>query len=339
MINLRTQFHLDSSIKFISCASLLLLFSCTSFAMADNCPAIDCDCDSLEVEIWEKACRSHESTIKKNCQANRGVARDYCAIHGPAATPLPLLTELDDVTVLPRSDIALSNRKIASIYWSIKSDVKVTEVELKEGRYGDAMKVLKSVELNTVTLFDIQRAVALSHASYENEDSAANTWEKFAEDSSDLEKHLSKVLKKWRDFYDAAEDLQEKSAYKLSLIKLYRIQGRLAEQSALAFGYSGKHAKAARSWSSASKNSQDLLEFANLADIDARFKDYFRFQTAARLQRVSYQWQLADEISKANEALQLSSPYENEPEIIKVWLLDEPAPDEQPSVTGSHHLR
>lgn len=312
------------SLKVCLCV-LAYVFAHTAFAQ-DACPAVNCDCASLPNETWQNVCSSHEAAIKKACVANKNIPKDYCGVHGLAATPLPLLTELSDVEVVSRSEISSLNQKVAAMYWSLHADLDLAGEAIKEGKYGRGQEVLKLMDDNIDNLFRVQRQVSTSFIAYEEEGDAENAWEDYSEDSLKMAKDIDRFGVKMLKEHESAEG-KAKKAYRILGVKALRMSGKAYEHAAYAYVQDRQHDDAAKIWKRASEVSKLILESKIASGAEQAHIDYYRFQTAARLHRASLHQLLDGEEKDAKKQLEASKEFMDDPSHVE-GLLVEPEPEE-----------
>lgn len=294
----------------------------------DNCPAVNCDCASLPSEVWQQSCARHETAIKKACADNKGVATDFCAIHGLNATPLPLLTDLTGVEVVSEAEISSLNNKVAAMYWSLHADLDLAGEAIKAKKYGRGQEVLKLMDDNIENLFRVQRQVTTSFIAYEEEGDAENAWEDYSEDSLKMARDIDKFGTKLLKQYDEAQEDKPKRAYGILAVKALRMAGKAYEHAAYAYVQDRQHDDAAKIWKRASEISKIILDHKIATNAEQAHIDYYRYQTATRLHRASlHQW-LDGEEKDAKKELEESKAFMDDPTLVDDMLVEEPEPEE-----------
>lgn len=303
-------------------------------AAQDNCPAVNCDCASLPNEAWQNVCSSHETAIKAACVENKNVPKDYCGVHGLAATPLPLLTEFTDVEVVSRSEISSLNNKVAAMYWSLHADLDLAGEAIKAGKYGRGQEVLKLMDDNIDNLFRVQRQVTTSFIAYEEEGDAEKAWADYSEDSLNMAQNIEKFGKKMLSQHESAEG-KAKKAYRILGVKALRMAGKAYEHTAHAYVQDRQHDEAAKAWKKASAISKVILESKIASKADQAHIDYYRFQTASRLHRASLHRLLDGEEKDAKKDIEASQEFMANPsQVDELFAEPEPEPEEKKESRG-----
>ncbi len=297
-----------------SAISVLLigLLVLTSQSIAEVCPQIHCDCSNLPNENWQKACSAHEAEIKDSCEQNGGQPTAFCSLHGPAAQPLPLAMVLSDVEVVPEDQVIELNRKIAALFWSIRTDSDLLIGQLKKGQLAQGKQIAKLLEVNLDNLFKQQQQATQSLVSYENEWEAIRFWSNYGEDNEKMARDLSKVASELWVQYETLEDAKAKKTYRIVSLKFSRMAGKGFEFSGYAYAQAGKNRKSAKAWERGAKVAKKLMERAQVSGSKESHIQYYRYQVATRLLRASYHWVLGRESEGAKESLEASKEFMND---------------------------
>lgn len=273
------------------------------------CPQINCDCSNLPEASWVSACESHQQLIKKRCAINNNTPTDFCSIHGPAATPLPLTVHLDEVKILPEAEITATHKKAATMYWAAHTDLKTLKIKVGNLQVREALNLLKIMDHNLDGMFAQQRQVTLSWWVYENSDEAVESWSMYAEDS----------LKMAENFYSYAQEISEQlpnmqnpaasSAYRVIAMRLYRLAGKAYEVAGYAYAGAGDHRGAAQAWVKGSTVSRAVMLAKTNSGAELTHINFYQHQAASRLHRASYHWMMASDPEKAKSSLTESQQF------------------------------
>lgn len=289
----------------------------------NQCPKISCDCMKLPVEPWQSICANYEKKIKQACAKNGGEPTTYCALHGPDATPLPLAISVPAVEVIPVEDIAETNRRIASMYWSVRTDVDLALEQVEKGQHVRAQQIIKVVEANIQNLFENQHQVVVSWVSYEEEKNAIKAWRDYSSDTENMAEYIEKrAADLWKRF-EQAEDKTVKKVNRVLSHKLLRLAGEVYEQAAYAYDGGVQYEESAKVWSKAAGLTKLLIEQKQSLGASQQGIEYFRYQAAARLHRASYEWLMEEQMRDAKNSLQESQPYMKEPRSVDPLLAEE----------------
>ena len=281
---------------------LLLLSAATvaSLSHADVCELIDCDCSAIPHESLAASCLAQQSALKTSCGQSKAV-EGYCSVHGPEALPLALAVR-KPAALTGEVDADAENRKIASLYWSLRQDVNFSEDAYKTQSFAAAQNILKIVSRNLDALLDSQhRAVS---AAGNNTDSGKTLWAGYAQDSASLGDHFDKYAGKIASSYNASGQSADQH---IELVrKMHILAGICYELAGYSAGNAGKHGAAALSWKSASDVSSRQLRLGPDASAGGTA---IREQAAARLHRASYHWLMDDSKGDAEALLLLAQEY------------------------------
>lgn len=291
-----------------------------SLGFSQNCPKIQCDCESLPNENWQKACSIHESNIKKSCVRNGDKPTAFCSLHGPAGKPLPFSMSIPDVEVVPENQVAEINRKVAALFWSIRTDSDLLTGRLKKGHLAQAKQIAKLIETNLENLFRQQMQATHSLIAYEDERGASRLWSNYGEDNEKMARGLRKVGSKMWAKYEKLEDKKTKKTYRIISQRFFRMAGEAFELGGYAYGKANKNRKSAKAWESSSEVAKVLVEQTQSIGGKESHIQYYRYQVAARLHRASYHWVLGDEPEDATQSLNASKEYMEEKKLVDELL-------------------
>ncbi len=288
---------------------LILSFSASSAFAAAQCPAINCDCDSLTDQRWVQACKSHETRIKKSCAENSNVPKDYCAVHGPAARPLPLASELREVKANEKLDIAAAEEKVKESLWALKADLQEGVEAYDKKSFQRSVQILQLVDENLESTFYQQRAVAAFYKAASDSKKLKDRWEDYVDGSEEMLEKLDAFGNRLAKGIDTAENAKMMKINSVLAQKVLRMTGKAYEQIAYAHGQAGDHRKSAKVWKKSSEVAVKLSEVEKVAGVKESSVKYTEFMAASRLHRASYHWMLGDDASKSLDGLKDSQQY------------------------------
>jgi len=290
----------------VSTTFLLLVLSLSinlSYA-ENNCAAISCDCAVLPMDSWKSVCKERELKLRARCRTGIKSVPLYCAAHGPAANSLALDLNLSTkIDLVEEEKIPVLSERVASLYWSVHSDLHSVRESLKTRRAASAVNKTTVITLNVENLFVLQQQITRSWVALKRESRATGAWENYASDSLDMADGLLKLGKYWwNESFKAEREfrLNKKNA----ALALILASGRAYEHSAYAFGMASEHDNAARAWKRAAEVSELMIKVKNMGNTDTEEVRRYKYQRAARLYRASYHWIKDDREGEAENSLE-----------------------------------
>lgn len=265
-----------------------LLALLSSYATANPCPKVNCDCANLPIESWRTSCQLHEQNLIQHCVQNNGQPTDFCFLHGPSGFPLPLSTQLKPAPSISEDKIAAEKQRATISYWTIHHDINNVISKIDNDEFAQAQSVLTTLGSKFDQLFAKQRQITNSMETAE----AFAAWRVFSQDTYDEAAKLYEVATHLWDIRQFEDHTQRDKAYRIFSIKILRLASQSFEIAAFSFANAGQHKKAAKVWKSASGASKSLLEYKQILGAPRKHLSYYRKQTAARLLRASYHWQM-----------------------------------------------
>lgn len=297
-------------IKFASSTLILILsFSASGAFAAAQCPAINCDCDSLTDQRWVQACKSHETRIKDACVANSNVPKDYCAVHGPAAKPLPLASDLREVKANQKLDVAAAEEKVKESLWALKADFQEGVEAYDKNSFQRSVQILQLVDENLDSTFYQQRALAAFYKAGADEKKLNARWKAYATSSEEVLEKLEAFGTRLTKSIDTAENAKMMKINSVLAQKVLRMTGKSYEQVAYAYGQANDHRKAAKVWKQSSDVAIQLSQLEKVSGVKETSIKFTEFMAASRLHRASYHWMLGDDPSKSVDELKSSQQY------------------------------
>ncbi|WP_185236244.1 hypothetical protein [Teredinibacter franksiae] len=282
---------------------VLLSIAVLSHAQSSSvCPAVNCDCGSLQNQAWQELCITHETKIKKKCAANSNTPIDFCSVHGPSAKPLPFTLKYTDIQMLPQESIKASDQLIMESYSQIDADLKHIKSRVDNLYFKESIALIKALEGKIEGLFSSQRQVTASWAANDSDGKAVGAWRRYAENTEKLaeaEYAFGKAL--WEQYQKADSNL--KKAYRVVGFKVLRMAGESYEMAGLSYSGGEKNKSAAEAWISGAEVAKSILEAKKESDANASHVDFYQYQAASRLHRAGYHWALANKEKDALEAL------------------------------------
>ncbi len=290
----------------------ILIFS--PLVHAQECEPINCDCDAIPRKKLAALCSMRESQLKSSCLETNKISR-FCSVHGPAASPIAIVTQIPEVD-LSDIDVNAENRKIATLYWSLRQDINYSEDAFKDGDLLRAYKILKITKRNLDNLFVSQHRAGGALAEREKSKKARSAWKNYLSDNESLAKHVNKYARAIvADLNKSAQISQVH--YDLAFLIL-AFAGDVYEHTGFVAARADRHVRAARAWKSASKMSSEQLSLPVEGIASRVVIEDIQEIAAARLHRASYHWLKGDKEDDAEEVLRLSTEF-----VANQKLLDE----------------
>lgn len=268
---------------------------------AEQCPAINCDCDYLPSETWVQACSEYESYIKKECAANFDTPKDYCLLHGVNAAPVALALGIDPSASAKRADKS-ANEYIDAYVRTLESAFAVVDQSLNSGDYSQAMDGLKLMDEASRKQFVLQQTLIWGDAG-----EIKRLWKEYSPLEEKTAARLKLMAERLEKDYNRTTSERSKKVFRVLLVKNLRIQGLMYEHSAFAENWLEKPGESAKLWKNSADTSLRLIELAKesgSAASDIRFNE---IQAAARLQQASLFWQKDNELKTVVENLDKSA--------------------------------
>lgn len=303
-------------------ASLMTLFISLSsvYVAAGTCAKLNCDCDRIPNAPLKMGCNTHERALRESCPDGTKDVRAYCAIHGPEAFPVAI--SLDTAEQPPSLDVDSSNRKIASLYWSVRQDANFSKAAFDKGDYSEATAIITIASRNIASLFKAQLSVVQAWKVENRDKQEQGAWKDYSPDTYDLAKHwlayenkIGSELENSRQVYLNQRDDDKALVKYEALLGLYenvsRLTGELFEQTGFAYGRADRPQSAANAWKQAAELSAELMVVLSQTNINDDKVDELKNITASRLHRATYYWLLdndgKDDEARALEAIEFAS--------------------------------
>ncbi|WP_075188013.1 hypothetical protein [Teredinibacter haidensis] len=287
------------------------------------CPLINCDCSSLPSDSWKQTCRTHEQVIKERCAVNGNTPTDFCSLHGPSASPLPLAMKFSDMEVLAEEGLEDTHKETVALYLAIRSDLSSVKVKLSNLQFKNAVVMVKDIDNNVDSLFSAQRQLTMSWLVYEQEKEAVAGWRTYAEESLAMaEDQFAFGAQLWTQ-YQAADHEGKKKAYKVLALKLMRIAGKSFEVAGYSYAGGDRSKDAAKAWARGAEVSKALMVAKQESGADISHVNFYRYQAASRLHRASYYWAVDQKVEDALAALTLANEISPATELVELLANDD----------------
>lgn len=300
----------------IFCTSLAFIFinllsiSFFSVQAQEVCPLINCDCESIPKPSWQKACINYERVIKLDCVQNQNTPKDYCALHGPEAFPLPLLSTKLEIKPPTNTELADAQRDVDTVYWSINTDIEFIDYNLNQKTLKETFEGLKNLDGNILELLKAQSTVSHIITNQSSKRSAASKkqWKKYAQKNEAIHTSIKALTYKLENSFSLNEIETSKmhKMYHALYVRSLRTAGKAHELSALAYSHAKKHYESSQHWVQASALAQQLLTLEESLQANEKHRQYYQILAASRLQRASYHQLLKKKTVKAEELLDQS---------------------------------
>ncbi len=291
--------------------------------VSEVCPAISCDCTSLPKAEWQATCADHEKQIKKRCAANKNKPMDYCSIHGPMGTPLPLAMRFTNVAVLPEKDVTAAHKSLDGMYASVHADLATMKKKASSLSFKEALQLAKTLDETINRIFETERQVAMSWLVYEQQKDAVGAWRSYAGDSLDMAEQFTEFADEMWQAYGSENHDGAKKAYKILAFKVWRLAGKAHEMSAYSYAGANKSKKAAKAWSLAADISKVVLAAKQSSKAKLSHINFYRFQAASRLHRASYHFSVTGDSEEALKMLSAANDVSPGDELLALIELEE----------------
>jgi hypothetical protein len=265
-----------------------------------SCPAVNCDCNFVAAEKWQKLCKAREDFITKGCIQNAGKPTSYCGLHGPAAFPVATSLQFSQ---RPKIDSKMNFSTLIKMEetqeWSLADDFKVLKEKEKSGNVVDALRIFGLFRKNSQKLFDIQQQVVLGYTEKNKESSAVKFARKFSEPTIALAKELNAYSDElWQTTFSLKSG-NRKKAYKTLAFKISREAAAIYERGADLHASGTQYREAADTWQKAAEISKKLLKWEESTSNKLKYIAHYQNQSSARINRATLYWLLSDQTSKA----------------------------------------
>lgn len=273
---------------------------------SDLCPKIDCDCSALPQPAWQDTCQAHEYTIKRNCVKNNNTPRDFCALHGPRAKPLPLVAEYPEVKVIQEEDIKNRYEKSMSFYDTLHKEMDAIKRKVSALDFKGALQVINLLDSHQEKLFFEERVLTASWFVYGQHNDASSAWKDYGKRSVPLAEEIFVYGNELWAKYQAETDANKQKAYRVLAFKMLRLAGKEYEMAGHAYGGANRNKDAAAAWLQGAEVSKALLSAKRESKADVSHITFYQYQAASRLHRASYYFGIDQRKSDALEALTIA---------------------------------
>lgn len=293
--------------RFSSLSSIFYVFSflslyISSLAVANVCPAVNCDCSSLPSENWQMACVQYESILKDQCASNEGNPTNYCAIHGAAAFPVALSFKPIPMSAPLPSKEDEFGRKLDMTLWSLETDMELANSRLKSYSLAQVFEALKIIDANIETVFSIRQS---EDDFFVAEDKSLSLrqkkWEVFAEIISGYQLSLDDFSQQLFTLYKQAEKEKLKRSFGSLAVKSLRVSGKLREMLAIVYHESGNDELSAKNWTAAGNDTSQLIAIQEKLEGKPEYLVYFQLLAATEFHRGSFHWLLSNNVAMAQK--------------------------------------
>lgn len=285
---------------------VIISISSVAFSGSEICPAIDCDCESIQEPKLQGLCNVHERAISQECAANNGKPLHHCRMHGPAAFPVALSVSSSNlrapVLTSAKGELEAKTERMVIAIWSLEEDLRTLKAYSAQGNQAKAQQVSKIFATNARKLFLQQRDLLLSVNQQGKADDAVDlaleydkAWQKL---SAELEAQSIEALAGMAPKTPVAQQ-QGSLGY-----KLVRVAATASEYAAYLQSEVGNHKAAARAWQHSASLSEQLVTRAQSASAPAKYVKYYREQASARWHRATYHWLAGGELDESTVSFQ-----------------------------------
>ncbi|MFL0808858.1 MAG: hypothetical protein K6L76_00450 [Agarilytica sp.] len=296
-------------ISFLSVVAVVALFAAPMSFAAQQCPAIDCDCSALSQESWVKTCEQHEARIQKACVENGNTPKDYCAVHGPSAKPLPLSLEINEYKNDASVKASAVKEELGGATWAMTSDIDSAIKAYDEKAYARTLKILKLINGSSDKAFQLQLQLAALLSTEDSKRAYNSSWKKYSKGVKPAAEKLEIFGSRLASLISTASTKKEQKIFSVLSQKALRIAGKNYEHVGYGDGQSGRDGSAAKTWSKAAKISSKIAQANRDVSGTARAIKFAEYQAAARLHRASFHWLRNESLGDSVAALKNSQEY------------------------------
>ncbi|MFT7561555.1 MAG: hypothetical protein ACI93R_003484 [Flavobacteriales bacterium] len=272
----------------------------------NSCDLASCDCSAIDNPAWQLVCLAQEKNLKERCETTAEEDLGYCSLHGPLAKALPFELREDAFTLPSIVNVDSENRKIASLFWSMRQDWDYISNNVTKNNFDTASQIVKITDQNVDNLYKAQLTVTYELGQEDGDASARKAWKKYASDNQDLAKFWrGKALSlSNKGALDSVES--EVLVFNLSL---FRMVGRIQELSGVSYALANKQAKAVKMWLKASEIAKEQLRLAEKHALPSKQQDFYRQLVATRIHRASFHALQNDKQQDAEDLLRKSQEF------------------------------
>ncbi|WP_339073804.1 hypothetical protein [Teredinibacter turnerae] len=315
---------------YVSVLGMLLFISKAIAVEANSCPAVDCDCTSLPREAWQDYCYTYELKLKQSCTANNNVPTDYCSLHGPGATPLPLALSTESPAKLPASEMDASVSRVKNTFRGMEGDISTLRNKVSSLWFADAIALLKKIDADLDTVYGLERQVSAQWIATGQASSAESHWADFAKSSEGFAEGWREYGDQLWEMYLAESSPQAKAAYRVIAFRVMRLSGKSYEMAAEGFGRTGKYKRSAKLWTEAAAGSKLVMARKESSGAKKSHVGFYRLQASSRMNRATYYWALDNNEDGVVEALAQAQALSGQAEM-QTLLADQ---EEDPTISN-----
>ncbi|WP_086931286.1 hypothetical protein [Agarilytica rhodophyticola] len=303
--------YLVSSLTVVVALTLTTYAPSAKSQSSEQCPAINCDCNSLPNVQWALVCNAHEDFIKNACVENGNTPKDYCLVHGLDGRPLPLTIKFSEFEVDDSINVKELDERIDRLVLNIQAGINEAREDVAEKKYKRTLQILKLQDSNIDNIFQLQQQIDAYYIAINKAKKMRRSWKKYSESAElyaagfrDLGMDLSANI-------EQSQTDKERAIFSLLSRKALRIAGKGFEHSGHAYAKFNQHSKAAEAWKISSDVATSLIEINKLNTNEYKNIEFIEFQAASRLHRSSLHWLIDGNIEKSIADLRESQLFVN----------------------------
>ena len=274
---------------------VIMLAALPVHAANRQCPAVDCDCDSITGAEWQKECRDHEKKLIKSCVANKGKPTSYCRMQGLDAFPVALSVKVERHATVDQAGIKALNKQVESLTWSVDQDrhvARTLEREMKD--YAAALKQYRSEESTLARIHQLHHQIAQSWIALADPEEAVEHWEDVAKAGRKSDRSgLAGIESLWAAWQSKQVAKDQKRPMQLLAMRKLRNLGNDLERLADAHSRSRQPQQAAEYWQRAADMAEQLAQWQQQIKGRPAIVRYFHNQAAARWNKAAFFWRQA----------------------------------------------
>ncbi|AFU97560.2 hypothetical protein [Simiduia agarivorans] len=269
-------------------------------ASANQCDAIQCDCDTLLQASDHALCLKQQAELRKDCNL-AGSHTGYCRVAGLKAYPLPFSIDSSLDLIARSKDIEASLAQREALNWSAEQDLATAVKYQSRSAYGNALTAYKNLAATLDKLYALQRQAVDSFIAKDDageaEDVAGDAWEPLSEWSDKLYVQARGL---WADKPESDPKLQRKR--QVLAMNVMRYASSATQQAAEMAALADEPEDAATLWRKAAENAELMLGWRKQTRSKAQYINYFQQQGIAAWHRAAMYYDQLEEPELAAES-------------------------------------
>ena len=281
----------------------LFLFAMPVFAYSLNqCQIASCDCKSPEG--WQELCFQHKNFLLKNCADQNDAEACSVAISASHEDALRLDLRSNVNVIVDHVVIREVSKRITQTHWDILSGKKNVLQNSMFKNYLQAKADLVTIEASLDDLLTYQRQVVRAWSEKGKVKKVQSALKSYSESNLALAEQFMALSDHVAD--GLVENQTGYNLYDIVATSL-KLSGYAYEMAGYSYGQLNKNNHAAKAWNNAALAGKALIQLSERSYRNEKELKHVRLQTAVRLKRASFYWQLAEKTEDAKLAMEESS--------------------------------